>query len=48
MKGLKFTANYDTQSTFDFQNFMQIQYEPTEDDIIKKIELKKLSLQTAL
>ena len=31
-------ANFDTQSTFDFQNLMQIQYEPTEDDIIKKLK----------
>lgn len=37
-------ANFDTQSTFDFQNLMQIQYEPTEDDIIKKIEVGNVSM----
>ena len=37
-------ANFDTQSTFDFQNLMQIQYEPSEDDIIKKIEVGNVSM----
>jgi len=37
-------ANFDTQSTFDFQNLMQIQYEPSEDDIIKKIEVGNISM----
>jgi len=29
-------ANFDTQSTFDFQNLLKLEYEPTEDDIIQK------------
>lgn len=35
---LEFTANYDTQSTFDFQNLVKIDYTPTEDDILQGIE----------
>ena len=31
---LQVTANYDTQSTFDFQNLIKLEYTPTEDDII--------------
>jgi cell surface protein SprA len=29
---LKVTANYDTESTFDFQNQLKLEYTPTEDD----------------
>ena len=28
-------ANFDTQSSFDFQNLLKLEYEPTEDDIIQ-------------
>ena len=30
---LQVTANYDTQSSFDFQNLIKLEYTPTEDDI---------------
>ena len=36
--------NYDTQSTFDFQNLMKLEYTPTEDDIIQKIEVGNVSM----
>ncbi|MHC5200715.1 T9SS outer membrane translocon Sov/SprA [Myroides sp. LJL119] len=36
--------NYDTQSTFDFQNMMKLAYEPDEDAIIKKIEVGNVSM----
>lgn len=35
---LEFTANYDTQSTFDFQNQVKIDFTPTEDDILQGLE----------
>ena len=38
------TANYDTQSTFDFQNLIKIEYTPTEDDIIQKIEIGNVNM----
>ena len=38
------TANYDTQSTFDFQNQIKLEYTPSEDDIIKKIEVGNVSM----
>lgn len=41
---LKVTANYDTQSTFAFQNLIKLEYTPTEDDIIQKIEVGNVSL----
>ena len=41
---LQVTANYDTQSTFDFQNLIKLEYTPTEDDIIQKIEVGNVSL----
>lgn len=41
---LQVTANYDTQSTFDFQNQIKLEYTPTEDDIIRKIEVGNVSL----
>ncbi len=41
---LRVTANYDTQSTFDFQNIIKLEYTPTEDDIIQKIDAGNVSL----
>ena len=41
---LKVTANYDTESTFDFQNQLKLEYTPTEDDIIQKIEVGNISM----
>ncbi|MFY9243391.1 MAG: cell surface protein SprA [Polaribacter sp.] len=41
---LEFTANYDTQSTFDFQNLVTIEYKPTEDDIIQGIEAGNVAM----
>lgn len=41
---LQVTANYDTQSTFDFQNQIKLEYTPTEDDIIRKIEVGNVSM----
>ncbi|WP_418264764.1 cell surface protein SprA [Flavobacterium faecale] len=37
-------ANYDTQSTFAFQNLLKLDYTPTEDDIIQKIEVGNVSM----
>ncbi|MBF6609185.1 MAG: cell surface protein SprA [Flavobacterium sp.] len=41
---LSVTANYDTESTFAFQNLIKLEYTPTEDDIIQKIEVGNVSL----
>ncbi len=41
---LRVTANFDTQSTFNFQNMVKIEYTPTEDDIIRKIEIGNVSM----
>ncbi len=41
---LQITANYDTQSTFDFQNQIKLEYTPTEDDIIQKIEVGNVNM----
>ena len=41
---LQVTANYDTQSSFDFQNLIKLEYTPTEDDIIQKIEVGNVSM----
>ena len=41
---LEFTANYDTQSTFDFQNLVKLDYTPTEDDILQGIEAGNVSM----
>ncbi|CAM1345870.1 T9SS outer membrane translocon Sov/SprA [Tenacibaculum crassostreae] len=41
---LRVTANYDTQSTFDFQNVIKLEYTPTEDDIIRNIEAGNISM----
>lgn len=40
---LAVTANYDTESTFAFQNLVKLEYTPTEDDIIQKIEVGNVS-----
>lgn len=40
---LAVTANYDTESTFAFQNLIKLEYTPTEDDIIRKIEVGNVS-----
>lgn len=40
---LMVNANYDTQSTFAFQNLIKLEYTPTEDDIIRKIEVGNVS-----
>ncbi len=41
---LSVTANYDTEATFDFQNLIKLEYTPTEDDIIQKIEVGNVSM----
>ncbi len=41
---LNVNANYDTQSTFAFQNLIKLEYAPDEDDIIQKIEVGNVSL----
>lgn len=41
---LAVNANYDTESTFAFQNLIKLEYTPTEDDIIQKIEVGNVSL----
>src|SRR5690606_9800734 len=41
---LQVTANYDTESTFDFQNLIKLEYTPTEDDIVRKIEVGNVSM----
>ncbi|QQY82754.1 cell surface protein SprA [Tamlana sp. s12] len=41
---LQINTNYDTQSTFDFQNLIKLEYTPTEDDIIQKIEVGNVSM----
>jgi len=41
---LNVNINYDTQSTFDFQNLIKLEYTPTEDDIIQKIEVGNVSM----
>lgn len=43
---LTVNAEYDTQSTFDFQNQIKLEYTPTEDDIIQKIEVGNIQMQT--
>lgn len=40
---LNVNANYDTESTFAFQNLIKLEYSPTEDDIIQKIEVGNVS-----
>ena len=36
---LKLTTNFNTESTFDFENQMKLEYTGFEDEIIKKIEI---------
>ncbi|UZO81208.1 cell surface protein SprA [Aquimarina sp. ERC-38] len=41
---LQINANFDTQSTFDFQNQIKLEYTPTEDDIIQSIEVGNVTM----
>jgi cell surface protein SprA len=41
---LSVNANYDTQSTFAFQNLIKLEYAPSEDDILQKIEVGNVSM----
>jgi len=41
---LKLSTNYNTESTFDFENQMKIEYSGYEDDIIKKIDAGNVTL----
>ncbi|WP_343487505.1 cell surface protein SprA [Allomuricauda sp. d1] len=41
---LQVTANYDTEATFDFQNLVKLEYTPTEDDILRKIEIGNVNM----
>ncbi|TRO64230.1 cell surface protein SprA [Christiangramia sabulilitoris] len=41
---LQITANYDTESTFDFQNQLKLEYTPNEDDIVQKIEVGNVNM----
>ena len=41
---LNVNINYDTQSTFAFQNLIKLEYAPSEDDIIQKIEVGNISM----
>ncbi|RAI98436.1 cell surface protein SprA [Chitinophaga skermanii] len=47
---LKLTTNYNTQSTFDFENQIKLEYTGYDDEIIKKIEAGNVSfpLRTSL
>nr|WP_111684972.1 cell surface protein SprA [Winogradskyella tangerina] len=41
---LQVTANYDTEATFDFQQLIKLEYTPTEDDIVRKIEVGNVNM----
>ncbi len=41
---LSVNANYDTQSTFAFQNLIKLEFAPSEDDILQKIEVGNVSM----
>ncbi|SFD06240.1 T9SS outer membrane translocon Sov/SprA [Flavobacterium phragmitis] len=41
---LEVNANYDTQSTFAFQNLFKLAYTPSEDDIVQKVEVGNVSM----
>ncbi len=41
---LQVNANYDTQSTFNFQNQIKLDYTPTEDDILQSIEVGNVNM----
>ena len=43
-KRLNVNAQFDTQSTFDFQNQIKLDYTPTEDDILRKIEVGNVNM----
>ncbi len=43
-KRLRVNAAFDTQSTFNFQNQIKLEYTPTEDDIIRKVEVGNVSM----
>ena len=43
---LNLDLHYDTQSTFDFNNQVKLQYTPTEDDILQNVELGNVNLKT--
>lgn len=43
---LKINTMYDTQATFDFQNIFKLEYEPNEDDIVRKVEFGNVSMPT--
>jgi len=43
-KRLDVNAQFDTQSTFDFQNQIKLDYTPTEDDILRKIEVGNVNM----
>jgi cell surface protein SprA len=45
---LNVNANYDTQSTFAFQNLIKLEYTPTEDDYSKKLGKCKYALNSSL
>ncbi len=41
---LRVTADFNTEASFNFQNLFKLEYTPTEDDIIKKIEVGNVNL----
>lgn len=41
---LEVSAQYDTEATFDFQNLIKLDYTPTEDDILRKIEVGNVNM----
>ncbi|MDY2586250.1 cell surface protein SprA [Winogradskyella aquimaris] len=41
---LQVTANYDTEATFDFQQIVKLEYTPTEDDVVRKIEVGNVNM----
>lgn len=41
---LKVTANFNTETTFEFENQMKVEYTGMEDEILKKIEIGNVSL----
>ncbi|UMB52663.1 cell surface protein SprA [Lutibacter sp. A64] len=41
---LKVGAQYDTQASFNFQNQIKLEYTPTEDDILQKVEVGNVSM----
>ena len=43
---LQLNTNYNTEAIFDFDNKIKLEYEGEEDEIIKKIEIRKCRLTT--